>query len=97
MENFLSAKVDPEHPSSILLFLFGEVVVLTTRHETLAKHRAAHLQRHLVREWQKLRETNSSILEAFAEKLKKEGVCDIAIKNAMDAVYSDAMREAPGA
>ena len=93
---YLEAKVSKDNPSEVSFVLLGRRLVVRHESPAAAEVMARCWSDHLEEQWQHVRETNSSIIEAFAEKLKLEGVCEDLIQKAMEAVRADAMKMSHG-
>ena len=93
-ELYLGAAVEVERPERVCLTVLGRPLVLTMPDGDTATEFVNDWKEHLEHEWQTLRETNSSILEAFAAKLLLEGVPQTTIDSALRAVQAEAARTA---
>lgn len=71
---YLGAAVDPNDASRVRLYVFGRTLVLAMAGQEEAAKFADDWNTHLSEEWQRVRETNSSLLEAYTGNLCNRGV-----------------------
>lgn len=88
--DYLSAHTTGEGHRIVRLMVFGKgLTVGPFASQGEAVQCATEWNDHFSSEWAKVRNTNAVLMKAFGAKLRAEGVCDGALRNALDAVATD--------